>query len=393
MNAKSVVLIFLTLSFFCSLGYAQQNSQVKKVVIDAGHGGDDPGCLGSKSKEKDITLKVALKLGKLITDNCKDVQVIYTRKSDATMDVYKRAEIANNNHADLFISIHCNSVDDKRAHGIETFVMGLHKTEANLAVAKRENASILREKNYENNYDGFNPQSTEAYIIFSLYSSAYLKNSSILAAKVQENLVQSTRLRDRKVQQAGFWVLYRVAMPSILVELGFLSNPTEEAYILKPLSQEIMAVSLYNAFAEYKNILDKTDIPTLPIPTENTSTSTTETKPAVTNQNEVKTPQEKETPTENVKPEDDDQGVYFRIQFMATPDDISVTHKQFQSLENVKKYHEKNLWKYTCGNAQTFEEIQALFKKVKVSYPDAFIIAFKGNTKITVSEARELIKK
>ena len=399
MNAKSVVLIFLTLSFFCNLGYAQQNSQVKKVVIDAGHGGKDPGCIGKRVYEKDIVLKVALKLGKLITDNCKDVQVIYTRKTDTFVEVYRRAEIANNNHADLFISIHCNSVDNKTPRGVETFVMGLHKTEANLAVAKKENASILKEDNYSNNYGGFDPNSPEASVIFSIYSSAYLKNSASLASKVQKQLVTNTRLPDRKVQQAGFWVLYRVAMPSILVELGFLSNYEEESYLIKPLSHDVMAVSLYNAFVEYKNQQEGTAIPTLPIPVEKEpevkpeTTKPETTTPAIPNNTETKTPQEKETPTENVKPKDDDQGVYFRIQIMATPDDIPVTHKQFQSLDEMRKYHEKNLWKYTCGNAQTFEEIQALFKKVKVSYPDAFIIAFKGDTKITVSEARELIKK
>ena len=382
MNAKRIVLIFLALSFFSCVGYAQQNSKVTKVVIDAGHGGKDPGCVGKRSYEKDIALKVALKLGKLITDNCKDVQVIYTRKTDVFVEVYRRAEIANNNHADLFISIHCNSVDSKTPRGVETYIMGLHKTEANLAVAKKENASILKEDNYSNNYGGFDPNSPEASVIFSLYSSAYLKNSASLASKVQKQLVTNTRLPDRKVQQAGFWVLYRVAMPSILVELGFLSNYEEESYLIKPLSHDIMAVSLFNAFVEYKNQQEGTSIPTLPLPVENEQ----EVK------QEATTPPSSNTVETKTAPENN-QEIYFRVQFYSSPNDISTAHKRFQSLQDVKKYHENNLWKYTCGNVQTYEEIQVLLKKIKSSYPDAFIIAFKGDTKIPVAEARALIKK
>ena len=392
MNAKRIVLIFLALSFFSSVGYAQQNNKVTKVVIDAGHGGKDPGCVGKRSYEKDIALKVALKLGKLITDNYKDVQVIYTRKTDVFVEVYRRAEIANNNHADLFISIHCNSVDSKTPRGVETYIMGLHKTEANLAVAKKENASILKEDNYSNNYGGFDPNSPEASVIFSIYSSAYLKNSASLASKVQKQLVTNTRLPDRKVQQAGFWVLYRVAMPSILVELGFLSNYEEESYLIKPFSHDIMAVSLFNAFVEYKNQQEGTSIPTLPLPVENEQEVKQGTTTS-TNTVETKTTPEKEVATETGKMPGNDQEIYFRVQFYSSPNDISTAHKRFQSQQEVKKYHENNLWKYTCGNVQTYEEVQVLLKKVKSSYPDAFIVAFKGNAKIPVSEARELIKK
>ena len=254
------------LTFFNAVIFAQSPEKKFKLVIDAGHGGEDPGCRGKKSQEKTVTLNVALKLGKLISDNYDDVQVIYTRKTDVFVEVYKRAVIANNNHADLFVSIHCNAAENKAAHGVETWVMGLAKSDANMEVAKKENAAILKEKNFENNYEGFNPNSPEANVIFSLHTSAYMNHSIMLADKVQKNLVRNTHLLDRTVKQAGFWVLYKVAMPSILIELGFLSNATEEEYMIKPSSQDMMAVSIYNAFVEYRNALDGTNKPLLPLP-------------------------------------------------------------------------------------------------------------------------------
>lgn len=266
MNIKNCFLLLCCLTFFNAVIFAQSPEKKFKLVIDAGHGGEDPGCPGKKSKEKTVTLNVALKLGKLISDNYDDVQVIYTRKTDVFVEVYKRAVIANNNHADLFVSIHCNGAENKSAHGVETWVMGLEKSGANMEVAKRENAAILKEKNFENNYEGFNPNSSEANVIFSLHTSAYMNHSIMLADKVQRNLVRNTHLVDRTVKPGGFWVLYKVAMPSILIELGFISNAVEEEYLIKPSSQDVMAVSIYNAFVEYRNALDGTNKPLLPLP-------------------------------------------------------------------------------------------------------------------------------
>ena len=177
MNIKNLFLLFLGLTFLNATAFCQQKDKKFKVVIDAGHGGEDPGCLGKRIQEKTVNLNVALKLGKLISDNYPDVQVIYTRKTDVFVEVYKRAVIANNNHADLFISIHCNAAENHAAHGVETWVMGLAKTGANTEVVRKENAAILKEKNFENNYDGFNPNSPEANIIFSLHTSAYMNHS------------------------------------------------------------------------------------------------------------------------------------------------------------------------------------------------------------------------
>lgn len=381
MNIKIVVLVSLLLTFFNTGAYAQQKDKITKVVIDAGHGGEDPGCLGKKSKEKDINLTVALKLGKLITDNYDNVQVIYTRQKDVSMELYKRAQIANNHHADLFISIHCNAADNKNAHGVETYVMGLHRTEANQAVAKKENAAILLEKNYENNYEGFNPNSPEADVIFSLYTSAYLKNSASFASKVQNQLVKNTEFQDKKVKQAGFWVLYKVAMPSILVELGFLSNAAEEQQMIKEQMQEKMAISIYNGFVEYKNQMEGTNKALLSVPKETPA-------PQPEPKEDKVVVADKHSGAEN-----DSLQVRFRVQFMALPEELPLTDYRIKSLPKVKKYRESNLWKYTAGDASTFEDAQKICTEVKKKYPDAFIIAFRKEVKISVSEARKLIKK
>ena len=426
------------LTFFNAVVFAQSSDKKFKLVIDPGHGGDDPGCPGKKVREKTVTLSVALKLGKLISDNFDDVQVIYTRKTDVTLEVYKRAVIANNNHADLFISIHCNAAENKSAHGVETWVMGLAKSDANMEVAKKENAAILKEKNYENNYEGFNPNSPEAYVLFSLHTSAYMNHSIMLADKVQRNLVRNTHLSDRTVKQAGFWVLYKVAMPSILIELGFLSNAAEEEYMIKPSSQDIMAVSIYNAFVEYRNALDGTNKPLLPLPKEGDATKDANTaddgvaaepatpaakqdtgvaaepaKPAVKQDADVAAEPVKYTNNQDnkgasgsennvskpaIKSDNKEEtqtavqhNIRFRVQISAIPNNISVTDSRFSKVKDVRKFQEGKFWKYTSGNATTLEEAQEILKSVKPYFPDAFIIAFEGDKKIPVAQAVEKI--
>ncbi len=390
MNRKNVILLLTIITFFNLTLFSQSKDKVNKVVIDAGHGGTMPGCVGKKSKEKDITLAVALKFGKLIEKNCPEVKVIYTRKTDVTVEVFRRAEIANDHKADLFISIHCNASENRGAHGVETFVMGLQKSEASIAIAKKENADILLEKNYKENYGGFDPNSAEASVIFSLYSTAYLKNSAILASKVQNHLLKNTQLADRKVQQAGFWVLYKVAMPSILVELGFLSNKIEEEFLIKESTQDIMAISLYNAFIEYKNQIEGTKYPLLFVP--NPPDKEPEKSPIV-----IENPKEPQTSVQNdtvLAIQIDTTSavisntVVFKVQFLATPQNIDVKDKQFKEYPKVQKYFEKNLWKFTAGEEIKFEDAAQLLKKIKKEYPDAFIVAFKNGNKIPMSEAR-----
>jgi len=231
--------------------------KIKTVVIDAGHGGHDAGCLGTHSKEKEVTLAIALKLGKYFEDNYPNIKVVYTRKTDEFVDLFERANIANRAKADLFISLHCNSSANKAAFGSETYAMGLHVSEANLNVAKRENSVILLEDNYEKNYDGFDPKSTEAYIIFSLYQNVNIDKSLFLASKVQDQFTTKLKRYNRGVKQAGFIVLYKTNMPSVLIESGFLSNKNEEEFLTSEDGQENIAKSIYLAFKAYKEELEK----------------------------------------------------------------------------------------------------------------------------------------
>ncbi len=394
MNSKIAFLFCMVLTFFNAMVFGQVSesggtNKVKKIVLDAGHGGDDPGALGKRAKEKDITLSVILKLGKLISENCEDVEVLYTRKKDMSVDLYKRARYANENHADLFISIHCNAAKNLSAHGVETYVMGLHRSEANLAVARQENAAILKEKNYENNYEGFNPNSTEASVIFSLYASAYLKNSAILAAAVQKNLVANTHIYDRQVQQAGFWVLYKVAMPSILIELGFISNYNEESILMDEKAQNTMARSIYNAFIEYKNKMEGTNKPYLSVEPINKEKII---KNAKKEEEDKKSEEAKPTePAPKPSVPNDSLNVRFRVQIYASPEDIPFTDPKFKNAADLKKYSENNWWKYTSGDAKTFEEAKVLLKELKENgFPDAFIVSFKNEVKISNDEARKL---
>lgn len=388
MNIKKWFLLFALFAFFNTQAFPQVKDGISKIVIDAGHGGEDPGALGSKGKEKDVTLIVALELGKLITENCPDVEVIYTRKTDVFIPLYNRSKIANDKHADLFISIHCNSSDNKSANGVETFVMGLHKTESNLEVARKENAAMLLEKDYKNTYGNFNPNSPESYVIFSLYSNAYLESSVQLASKVQKNLLKCTHFRDRQVQQAGFWVLHKVAMPSILVELGFISNKSEEAQLLDPTFQKALAASLCNAFIEYKNQVEGNHADLITVP---------ETKKPKAEEPAPSKPEEKPATTEapDLKPVDEpapavESGVVYKVQIFALPDKLGPNDPKYAGLKNVDKFFEGNLWKYTVGSEKKFADIQSVLKTTKEKFPDAFVIAFKDGKKIPVPEARKL---
>jgi len=240
---------------------------LKTVVIDAGHGGKDPGCHGSKYKEKDVALAVALKLGEFIEKNLKDVKVIYTRKTDVFIELQERANIANKAKADLFICIHCNSAcyRDKKlkkdickdfVHGAETYVMGLKNEQGKLDVAKRENSAILLEDNYVQKYDGFDPNSDESYIIMSMFTDTYLNNSLKFAAKLQEQYKGKGGRKDKGVKRASLWVLWRTYMPSVLTEIGYLTNPEEEKFLGSVKGQEYVAACIFRAFRNYKDELE-----------------------------------------------------------------------------------------------------------------------------------------
>lgn len=226
------------------------------LVIDAGHGGKDPGCNGGDSKEKEVTLAIALKLGKLIEDSLPGVKVVYTRKTDKFIELSERSNIANKNNADLFISIHCNANDKKEPNGTETYLMGLHKNDGNLAVSKRENEVILLESDYKTNkaYEGFDPNSPVGHIILNLLQNAYRKQSIKFAGFVEEEFKKNSSLTSRGVKEAGFLVLWKTAMPGVLIETGFLTNEKDRKILSKDSGQTIMANSIFNAVKKYKKV-------------------------------------------------------------------------------------------------------------------------------------------
>lgn len=424
MMQKKIILIALSMFFILALSQnalVAQGSAVKGlnvVVIDAGHGGKDPGALGKTAKEKDIVLSVALKLGNLIKKNYPNVKVVYTRDKDVFIELNERANIANRNNANLFISIHVNSVDgSSSSHGTETFVMGIHKNEANLAVAKRENSVILQEDNYSSKYDGFDPNDPESNIIFSLFQNAYSDQSLLLAASIQ-NEFSSLKRFDRGVKQAGFLVLWKTAMPSVLAELGFISNPDEEAYLKSEAGQNELAVSLYNAFAKYKSQYDNSSIYLEKAPSSATPQRTETPLQTVTAENKTNAqssavaatakpepkPEPKLEPKPDVKPETkpavsspkaDAHGQYvFKVQVRISPKELEINETNFKvHTDKVSYYVHQGSYKYTVGAETDYNAILKLFNEIKPSYPGCFVIALKDGNRVDLSEAIKATKK
>jgi len=251
----SVLLALLTLGASNNVGTKRYS--VRKVIIDAGHGGHDSGALGRFSKEKDIALKIALELGKILKKHMRGVEVIYTRQTDTFVTLHGRAQVANKNNADVFISIHCNATPrGNAAHGTETYTMGLHTTGHNLEVAKRENAVVLLEDDYQENYQGFDPKLPESHILFSLYQNAYNDNSLKLAQNIQHQFKNRVGRKSRGVKQAGLLVLWKTTAPSVLVEVGFITHPQEEKYLNSKLGQTYIASGIFRALRDYKHEIE-----------------------------------------------------------------------------------------------------------------------------------------
>ncbi|NLY25262.1 MAG: N-acetylmuramoyl-L-alanine amidase [Bacteroidales bacterium] len=347
------------LLFFTAMPLTAQNRKFT-VVIDPGHGGKDPGAVGSSSKEKDIVLSVGLKVGKLIEKNHPDVNVIYTRNNDSFVALNKRAEIANKAHADLFLSIHCNALDRKRAspQGVETFVLGLHRSKDNLDVAKAENAVIMYEDDYSVKYEGFNPNEPESYIIFEFMANEFLSQSVYLASIVQNQLVSNSRRVNRNVRQAGFLVLREVAMPSILIELGYISNRQEEKYLMSASGQTSLSNSIYNGFKEYKREYDKKSYVftngNSPASQENTSHSS----PAVS------------------------AGKEYRIQILTSSRKYDNGASVFKGISPVSYYTDGQIYKYTYASTTSPEEIKKSLREVHKKFKDAFIIEFVNGERV-----------
>ncbi|MCE8826146.1 N-acetylmuramoyl-L-alanine amidase family protein [Bacteroides fragilis] len=377
------------------------------VVIDAGHGGHDPGAIGKISKEKNINLKVALKLGNLIKQNCNDVKVVYTRSKDVFIPLDRRAEIANNAKADLFISIHTNALANNRtAKGASTWTLGLAKSDANLEVAKRENSVILYEDDYKTRYAGFNPNSAESYIIFEFMQDKYMEQSVHLASLVQKQFRHHCKRVDRGVHQAGFLVLKASAMPSILVELGFISTPEEERYLNTEEGSSTLAKGIYRAFLSYKR--------------EHEIRLTGSSRTALPNDDEVtdaEVAQIDSTESENEKPQNtprtdklvteaktqrpivvesttNNSEITFKIQILTSSRPLSKNDKRLKGLKDVDYYKENGLYKYTYGASSDYNKVLRTRRNtVTPLFKDAFIIAFRNGEKMNINEAIANFKK
>jgi N-acetylmuramoyl-L-alanine amidase len=349
------------------------NNKVRVVVIDPGHGGKDPGALGKHVKEKDIVLAVGLKLGEYISKNMPDVKVVYTRNTDVFVPLPERAEIANKNKADLFISIHANSLPGSPAFGTETFVMGEHKNESNFEVAKLENSVIAFEEDYSTTYEGFDPNSPESYIIFSLMQSIHKDQSLKFASLVQDEFREKARRVDRGVKQAGFLVLWKTSMPSVLVETGFLTHEAEEKYLGSEMGQEHLASAIYRAFRSYKEYVERN--------------SKIESRPPDStlrnNGNGIM------STAVNGKPP---SHPYFKVQIFASRNQVSFTDDRLKKYPLLEEFRAGKWYKYAAGKSYSYQEILALCNSIRKDYPDAFVIAVKNGEIVPLKEAVDLNK-
>lgn len=374
---RQYFLVFLMIIFSFAV-FAGDNTDlygVNTIVIDAGHGGHDGGCQGTHSQEKHIALAIALKLGKYIEDNFKDVKVIYTRTTDVYLKLWERAAIANKANADLFICVHANANDNKQAIGTETFVMGLHKSEANLNVAKRENSSILLEEDYKTQYSDFDPNSPESYIVLTLRQNAFIDQSLNFAAKIQEQFTEKVGRKDRGVKQAGFLVLHQTNMPSVLIETGFLTNIEEENFLASNLGQDYMASAVFRAFRDYKLEIEQ-------------KTKQKETV-AVTEKEMIKSEVEEDMKGKREKKkEDKEEGIVFKVQIATSSIKKELIPANFNGIEDVSLYEAGGLYRYTVGKERKVADANNLQLQLRSKgFKDAFIVAFKDGKRIPLSEA------
>jgi N-acetylmuramoyl-L-alanine amidase len=426
---------------------AKKEYRLRTVVIDPGHGGHDPGCLGSFTQEKHIALAISLYLKQMINERFPEVRVIMTRETDVFIPLHERARLANRNNADLFISIHCNFFPNREnIHGSETYVMGLHTADQNLEVAKRENAVILLEADYEKIYD-YDPNSTEGHIILSMFQNAFLEQSILFAEKVEAKFQHQALRRSRGVKQAGFLVLRETSMPSVLIEAGFLSNYQEEQYLSTPEGQRRIAESIAMAFAEYKVAVEQLDSPSLtPVSEPTVSDSQAQglkndpfapaaalnTRPSPEKTPEKATPAKsleqapiantpaRPTPVGNATAPPPTQvwentpnqqltqrgnppmptrvyldeapapAISFGIQLAASPNPLDTNLEKWRQIRYlVEMVRENNLYKYQARNFSNFEEVVLARSYLRdMGFPDAFIVAYKNGQRIPLDQAK-----
>lgn len=361
------ILFFLFL--FCSVTIYSQNKPFV-VVLDAGHGGKDPGNKGNGFIEKDIALNIVLEAGKVLEKN-KNIKVIYTRKTDVFIGLSERANIANNADADLFVSVHCNGAKNASAYGTETFVLGLHKSEENFEIAKKENQVIFLEDNHEEIYAGFDPNSPESLIGLIIQQEDYLVQSIELASYVQNNFTQQLKRKDRSVKQAGFWVLLRTSMPSVLIEVGFLTNLNEGKYLNSKKGQSDMADAISKAILKYHSSVSSYS------GFENNNSSNTS----------VQVIEDEYEGEIEIAESEIYQDIIFKVQLAAGSKKIELKPYNFKGLANLSSEKEGGLHKYYYGNTSDYTVAKNLLQQAKAKgYTTAFVVAFKKGKKVNLTE-------
>ena len=381
------------------------------LVIDAGHGGNDAGAVGTFSKEKDINLNVALAFGRYVERNCPDVQVVYTRKTDVFIPLHTRADIANHNKADLFISIHTNALPNGRiARGLETYTLGMHRAKDNLEVAKRENSVILVEKDYKQRYQGFDPRSSESYIMFELIQDKNMEKSIELAKAVQRRTCASANRPDKGVKQAGFLVLRETSMPSCLIELGFISTPDEERFLNSNDGINKLGYGIYQAFLDYrKKPVPKATLPayltednakaqeqpkttekpkTMEQPKTTEQQKTTEQPKTTEKPKTMEQPKTTEQPKTEEKPAPTTTGdLVFKVQVFTCSTRLPTDSPKLKDLTDVDCYQENGMFKYTVGASADYQEVSRLRRQLTERFPQAFIVAFRDGQRTDVQKA------
>ena len=358
------------------------------LVIDAGHGGKDGGACANRAKEKNINLSVALAFGKLVEQNCPDVKVIYTRKTDVFIPLHERADIANRNKADVFISIHTNAVESRKpVTGMETYTMGMRRSNEKRSAAMRENEVITIESDYREHYAGFDPNVPESYIIFDIVNETNMAESVELAQLIQKNVCSTAGRPNKGVKQDAFLVLRETSMPACLIELGYITTASEATYLTNQANVDKMGKGIYQAFVAYKN---RKTLPQ-PLPAgRGEDTPTTDHPGAQGNQGTQGNPnvQGNATPPSQGGAGGGSAPV-FKVQIMALDRQLAPTDRQFKGLQGVESYQDGNMWKYTVGSSENYNDIKQLRKDILDKFPQAFIVAFKNGERVDVNGAIE----
>ena len=410
---KKVTLIWALMCMFVMTSLAANKRFT--LVIDPGHGGHDAGALGAISKEKNINLAVALRFGKYVEQNLPEVRVIYTRKTDVFIPLNERANIANRANADLFISVHTNALPaGKVARGFETYTLGMHRAKDNLDVAMRENSVISMEKDYQQRYQGFDPRSSESYIIFEFIQGKNMERSVELARMIQRGVCDGANRPDKGVHQAGFLVLRETSMPGCLIELGFITTPDEERLLNNDSRVDDIARGIYEAFAKYKNKYDRSvsvpyrakdseevNIPKIvpdqePAPKTRVVTRGKQPKREEATPEQPKREVKKQEPKKDVKKQETKKDVkkaevadapVFKLQIFVGSRNLRKGDAHFKGETDYDSFQEGNLVKYTLGASTNYNEIYRLRKEKLDKFPEAFIIAFKNGQKYDVNQA------